>query len=159
MTVRSRVRANEVRSTGPTFDHWPASLPQVAYVTDDGGFLCVTCANGGHGSLASTTSDDPQWRIIGAQINDTETPCAHCDRLIPMAVAVEFLPFDTWDQVLAHVANHYSVWYHAPLDVRPVRVSVTLRGAKLRVYPPSNDADPFTADASHLERFRRRVER
>jgi len=79
MTV---VRANESRSTGPTWAHWPASLPQVSYVTVDGGFLCVTCANGGNGSDASTTSDDPQWRIMGAQVNEEDTICYHCGRTI-----------------------------------------------------------------------------
>ena len=79
--------ANEVRSTGPTWDHWPASLPRVAYVCKDGAFLCVTCANGGNGSLATTIPDDgdpsnAQWQIIGAQVNDRPEPCAHCGRMI-----------------------------------------------------------------------------
>jgi hypothetical protein len=78
----TRVLANEIRSTGPAFDSWPASLPQVSYVTEDGGFLCVTCANGGNGSEASITADSLQWRIIGAQINDDDTPCDHCNRII-----------------------------------------------------------------------------
>jgi hypothetical protein len=76
------VGANEIRSTGPTFDHWPASLPHVSYVMADGAFLCVTCANGGNGSLASAQADDEQWRIIGAQVNEDDTACAHCDRII-----------------------------------------------------------------------------
>ena len=74
------VEANETRSTGPRYDAWPASLPQISYVTADGGFLCVTCANGGNGSLASAQSDDPQWGIIGAQVNAGITECAHCGR-------------------------------------------------------------------------------
>lgn len=68
------VRANETRGTGPTYDHWPASLPQVSYVLADGGFICVYCANGGNGSDASTTAEDSQWRIIGAQVNQNDTP-------------------------------------------------------------------------------------
>lgn len=77
------VRPNEIRSTGPKHDTWPASLPQIAYVTADGAFLCVTCANGGNGSEASTTADSDQWRIIGAQVNEDPTECAHCNRTIP----------------------------------------------------------------------------
>ena len=81
--MTSTVRANETRSTGPAFDHWPASLPQVSYVVADGGFLCVTCANGGNGSEANTATDtDPQWRIVGAQVNGEDTPCDHCGRII-----------------------------------------------------------------------------
>lgn len=78
------VQTNEVRSTGPSFDTWPASLPQISYVTADGAFLCVVCANGGNGSEASTKDDtSDQWRIIGAQVNEEDHACAHCERLIP----------------------------------------------------------------------------
>jgi len=80
------VRPNEPRDSGPHYDRWPASLPQISYCLADGGFLCVTCANGGHGSIASTTSEtEPQWRIIGAQCNDYPTTCDHCARTIPVA--------------------------------------------------------------------------
>lgn len=79
---RQIVRPNETRSSGPTWDRWPASLPQVSYVTADGAFLCVTCANGGNGSITSPQSDDPQWQIIGAQVNADPTECAHCGRTI-----------------------------------------------------------------------------
>lgn len=77
------VRANETRGTGPKWNRWPASLPQVSYVMADGGFLCYVCANGGNGSEASTTADSDQWRIIGAQVNDYDTTCDHCARIIP----------------------------------------------------------------------------
>lgn len=88
--VSRRVYANEIRSTGPTWNAWPASLPQVSYVLADGGFLCVTCANGGNGSDASTENDDKQWRIIGAQVNDEATNCDHCGRQIISELA-EFI--------------------------------------------------------------------
>lgn len=84
------VQANEVRSTGPSFDTWPANLPQVAYVTKDGAFLCVTCANGGNGSAASISSVDPQWQIVGAQTLENHDRdarrCAHCCRFIPVVL-------------------------------------------------------------------------
>lgn len=87
---RATVEANEVRSTGPRFDRWPSSVPFVSYVTVDGAFLCVTCANGGNGSrsgdeLDASCPDDHQWRVIGAQVNSEPTECAHCARTIPVA--------------------------------------------------------------------------
>jgi hypothetical protein len=85
------VAANEIRSTGPKFDQWPAEFPEIAYVMADGGFLCVTCANGGNGSYASLDADrDDQWRIIGAQRAeiDFSDQCGHCGRRIPVSVLV-----------------------------------------------------------------------
>jgi hypothetical protein len=70
---------------------------------------------------------------------------------------MKLIPFDTWDDVLVHVKLGLPVWYHAPLDVRPVRVQATARpkGRTVRVTPPTRDDDPFTADAGHFDRFRR----
>lgn len=88
------VRANETRGTGPTFNRWPADRPDIAYVTEDGAFLCVTCANGGNGSRAADDDVifagkgiDPQWHIIGAQTvgrneDQDATVCSHCSRAI-----------------------------------------------------------------------------
>lgn len=84
MTAAAYVGPNEIRSTGPSFDTWPANLPQVAYVVADGGFLCATCANGGDGSLAGLSDvTDRQWRIVGAQTNADDTACDHCGWMIP----------------------------------------------------------------------------
>ena len=82
----------------------------------------------------------------------------------------EYLSFATWRDVLVHVQASKPIFYQAPLDFRPVRVRVLLhrharRGTQgivlsatvLRVYPPTNDADPFFADARHLDRFRQQV--
>jgi hypothetical protein len=90
---RQTVQANEIKSTGPTWDRWPANLPYVAYVTADGGFLCVTCANGGNGSRAAEKNldrdADMEWYVIGAQTLENfpidDQVCAHCDRAIPLA--------------------------------------------------------------------------
>lgn len=69
-------------------------------------------------------------------------------------------PFATWADVIAHVARGGECWYHAPLDVLPHAVRTELRkGGKVRVFPWTREADPFTADAGHLSRFRRKVER
>jgi hypothetical protein len=64
--------------------------------------------------------------------------------------------FSTWDALLTHIRAGGAVAYQAPLDVRPIRVRVVAQsGGRLRVYPPTSDADPFTADPGHLPRFRR----
>lgn len=69
-----------------------------------------------------------------------------------------FTRFETWDAVVSHVAAGLPIYYHAPMDVRPVWVRCEVRARqRIRVFPPSPDADPFTADASHLDRFRVRV--
>lgn len=71
-----------------------------------------------------------------------------------------FSCFQTWPEVLTHVAAGAAVYYHAPLDTEPrlVRVRRTFKNGKLRIDPCSSDADNFTADAGHLPHFRR-VER
>lgn len=62
--------------------------------------------------------------------------------------------FESWDAVLWYVGNRDGrVWYHAPLDRHPRGIGVErLPGGKLRC-DPGTDADPFTADAGHLDRF------
>jgi len=66
--------------------------------------------------------------------------------------------FESWEDLLMHVAAGLSIWYHAPLDVNPVRVRAEIRSRmKVRVFPPSRDCDPFTADRGHLDRFRGRL--
>ena len=68
-----------------------------------------------------------------------------------------FEKFPTWDDVLAHVAMHECVYYHAPMDVRPVLVKAAARGDAVRVVPFDRHADPFTADRGHFDRFERLV--
>lgn len=72
-------------------------------------------------------------------------------------MAQHLATFSTWAQLLDHVKADYPLWYQAPLDVRASRVEAHIRrDGKLRVSPNwSSDADPFTADEGHLERFRR----
>lgn len=68
-----------------------------------------------------------------------------------------FETFKTWAELLDHIRNGEPVYYHAPMDYRPVRVAAYIRrGGKIRVIPPTSDADPFMADRSHLDRFKRR---
>lgn len=66
--------------------------------------------------------------------------------------------FPTWNALVGAVGRGEAIWYQAPLDARPVRVRCELRArSKVRVFPPTRDADPFTADAGHLERFKRYI--
>ena len=67
----------------------------------------------------------------------------------------EFNTFVTWSGVLGHVRAGGAIYYQAPLDFRPVLVRChAFKNGKIRVYPPTRDADPFTADSGHLDRFK-----
>jgi hypothetical protein len=71
---------------------------------------------------------------------------------------MQFQSFDSWEAVLAYAREGKQLWYHAPLDIRPVRILVVkvFRNGKIRIDPMSNQADNFTADSGHLNRFRMR---
>jgi hypothetical protein len=60
--------------------------------------------------------------------------------------------------VLAAARRGERLWYHAPMDLRPQSIAVdrVFKNGKIRIDPLSNQADKFTADAGHLNRFRRR---
>lgn len=64
-----------------------------------------------------------------------------------------FHTFSSWADLHAHIAQSRTVYYHAPLDTapRPVRIRKAFKNGKLRL-----DAGEvaFTADPSHLARFR-----
>jgi len=67
-----------------------------------------------------------------------------------------YTTFESWAQLLDHTAGGYPLWYHAPFDYKPSLVTANVRrDGLLRVYPVYARADAFTADASHLSRFRR----
>jgi hypothetical protein len=64
--------------------------------------------------------------------------------------------FASWAELLTYVEEKRGpVRYHAPLDIRPAMVRAERRGKKVRVFPFASDCDSFTADAGHLDRFRR----
>lgn len=63
--------------------------------------------------------------------------------------------FDSWEQLIAHVAAGAWTFYHAPMDHRPVRVRATVKGNTIHVRPYATDVDPFTADQGHFARFKR----
>ena len=79
---RGIVRCNEHRNHGPAFDTWPASLPQITYIVEDGGNLCVTCTNEHAEDNVKSREQDPQWRVVAAQVNKGQTQCDHCYRMI-----------------------------------------------------------------------------
>lgn len=70
-----------------------------------------------------------------------------------------FVGFDAWSDVLAHVREGHRTYYHAPLDYMPrgvIAVIVGKRNDRLRIVPDT-DADSFTVDKGHLDRFRKIV--
>lgn len=70
---------------------------------------------------------------------------------------VKYKSFEAWNELIDAVRGGYSIYYHAPMDYRPVLVTAVIRkDGKLRVTAPFADADPFTADAGHLSRFLRK---
>lgn len=64
---------------------WPGGYP-VAYYTQDNGCLCPKCATE---NLELTLGEDPQWKIVAAEINyeDPDLFCDHCNKRIPSAYA------------------------------------------------------------------------
>lgn len=64
--------------------------------------------------------------------------------------------FKTWSEVRDHAARGGRLWYHAPLDARAreIRVVKVFKNGKIRIDPMSSEADNFTADEGHLDRFR-----
>ncbi len=64
--------------------------------------------------------------------------------------------FDSWEQLIAHVKAGAWTFYHAPMDLRPVRVKAKTHGEGLTIRViPYGAADPFTADRGHFDRFKR----
>jgi hypothetical protein len=61
--------------------------------------------------------------------------------------------FGCWSGLLQAVKDGAILYYHAPLDVSPRRVSIVraFKNGKLRIL--AGDA-VFTADPGHLDRFR-----
>lgn len=59
---------------------WPGGY-EIHYHTKDGGVLCYQCANE---NLDLTLGDDPQWQIVGRDINyeDPDCYCDNCNRRI-----------------------------------------------------------------------------
>lgn len=80
--------------------------------------------------------------------------------------------FAAWKDVLAWCKAGKDVYYQAPMSPEPVKLRAAstsgpapytyeLRARSLRIFPPGSigrgrmrTADPFTADAGHLDRFR-----
>ena len=83
----------------------------------------------------------------------------HC-RIEPRAVGESMSAFLRWRDLLRHVDRRQPLLYLAPLDAEPCAVHVRrMKGSKaLHVAPKfGNGFDPFEADVTHLDRFRRVV--
>ncbi len=67
-----------------------------------------------------------------------------------------FTTFDSWEQLLEHIEQSRSLYYHAPMDYRPsiVVVKKVFKNGKLQVVACGGHVS-FTADHSHLPRFKR----
>lgn len=101
-------------------------------------------------------------------------PCQHCasvpsgDGIIHERTCQRheagFARFASWQEVLAFAATGAPLFYWAPMQIAPVRLySFEVRPRTIRITPPGatgrgrmRTADPFSADAKHLDRFRRR---
>lgn len=70
---------------------------------------------------------------------------------------MSYVGFHSWQDVLAYVAAGRPVYYQAPMMARPafIRAKLTKNRRNVRLYPDPAEADAFTADAGHLDRFRR----
>ena len=57
------------------------------YICQDGGILCPDCANAN--AALSGDRDDPQWNVVGYDINyeDEDLFCDNCNEPIPAAYA------------------------------------------------------------------------
>ena len=51
------------------------------FITKDGGRLCYECANE---NIELCLGDDPQWQVIGEEVNweDVSCACDHCYKMI-----------------------------------------------------------------------------
>lgn len=63
--------------------------------------------------------------------------------------------FGCWSGLLQALADGAILYYQAPLDRSPRRIAIArvFKNGKIRCLPNTPDADPFTADASTLDRF------
>jgi hypothetical protein len=66
---------------------------------------------------------------------------------------MRFLTFGSWYGLQMAIAEKVSLYYHAPLDIapRPIFVTKLFKNGKVRV---TSGEVTFTADSSHLDRFR-----
>ena len=63
--------------------------------------------------------------------------------------------FQNFEEVIAFAKAFGFVRYQAPMDRYSVKLHAEVRGNRLRLFPNPNLADPFWADSSHLDRFRK----
>lgn len=72
--------------------------------------------------------------------------------------------FGDWAELLLAARNGVQLYYRTPMDAaqaypaKSVQVVRVYKNGNLRIRPLSNQADAFTADPGHLNRFRRMTE-
>lgn len=111
-------------------------------------------------------------REIGEQYDEELQMAAKAVREEGMSEAAHdnLVPFHSWKDVLEYANSGAPLYYKAPMDTRAVRLSprkeqgqeavYEAHARTIRIWPygstgrgRSRTADPFTADAGHLDRF------
>lgn len=75
---------------------------------------------------------------------------------------IRLVAFGDWAELLLAARNGVQLYYRAPMDeaqaypAKSVQVVRVYKNGKLRIRPLTNQADAFTADKGHLNRFRRK---
>ncbi len=70
-----------------------------------------------------------------------------------------FEGFSSWADVLTAARRGDRLWYKPPMDRYPKSIHVikVFKNGSIRIDPLSNQADKFTANRGHLDRFRRKT--
>ena len=69
---------------------------------------------------------------------------------------MDFGTFDTWNDAVKFARERNGIWYQAPMDYRPRWCGLEfIRGNNLRLNPMNASADPFWANAGHLDCMRK----
>lgn len=70
-----------------------------------------------------------------------------------------FVAFSSWGDVMEAARHGDRLWYQALFDRRPRSIMVVkvFKNGGIRIDPVSNQADKFTADKGHLDRFFRKA--
>ena len=84
-------------------------------------------------------------------------------RTPPTGATHGFTTYRTWTEVMQAARAGETLYYQAPMNTYPSRFTAgkgpwtyEVKPRGIRLTPPKSAADPFTANADHLERFRRK---
>jgi hypothetical protein len=103
-----------------------------------------------------------QIRRCGSIVAMSAKTSAQLDAEIKVALQdapAGFVGFPSWVSVLEAARRGDRLWYKAPFDRHPRSIMVVkvFKNGGIRIDPMSNQADKFTADRGHLDRFFRRA--